>query len=82
MSTRRTKIAAACLVLILLKQKKKKRSIWTREWILRREELGVHQSLLSELRLQDIRQLDNFLRMTVEDFEYLLENFVGGCIKI
>ena len=46
---------------------------------MRRYDLGLHQSLLSELRTEDPRQLDNFLKMTAEDFDYLLE-LVGPSI--
>lgn len=58
-------------ILLLTKQKKKKR-IWARDWILRCD-LGIHKPLLSELKTEDPRQLGNFLRMTAEDFDYLLE---------
>lgn len=73
MSVQQTKVAAAFIILFLKQKKKTKRKIWTREWILRRGELGVHNALLAELRLEDTQQLDNFLRMTADDFEYLLE---------
>ena len=79
MSVQKTRYDAACTQLLLLKEEKKKKKIWTRNWILRRCDLGLHQSLLSELRTEDPRQLGNFFKMTAEDFDYLLE-LVGPSI--
>ena len=69
--------AAACLAVILLYRRKRrkqrtKRKIWVREWIQKREESGVVANLLQELRLGDETFYRNFLRMSVTDFDYLL----------
>ena len=69
--------AAACLVVILLYRRKRRkqrteRKIWVREWIQKREESGVVANLLQELRLGDETFYRNFLRMSVTDFDYVL----------
>lgn len=38
-----------------------------------KRKLDIYTALLFMFRLQDIRQHDMFLRMTIDDFEYLLE---------
>lgn len=73
------KCSAAYIVIHLLQQKKKKRKMWVRNWILRRCDLGIYETLLSELKSEDPCQLDNFFRMTATDFEHLLE-IVGPTI--
>lgn len=81
MSVQQIRYAAAYTVLCLLKKKtKKKKRIWAREWVLRRCNFGIHETLLSELRIEDPSQLDNFLRMSKDDFEYLLK-LVGPSIS-
>lgn len=67
MKSSKRKIAAC--VIILMSKKKKKRSVWVREWILRREKYGVYNQLMSELSIEDPAQFSNFLRMKPTDFE-------------
>ena len=69
------KLAAAAALLVLSKnlKKKKKRQIWVRKWIARRDEEGVHANLLQELLVEDDKSYKNYLRMSHEDYEYLLE---------
>ncbi|KAI4455363.1 hypothetical protein MML48_9g00004746 [Holotrichia oblita] len=52
-------------------RKEKKRSVWVREWILRREEFGAYNQLMSELSIEDPAQFSNFLRIKPADFEKL-----------
>ena len=48
------------------------RSIWTREWLLRRSDLGAFDTLLSELREEDKASFLNFLRVSPGLFQDLL----------
>lgn len=50
----------------------KRRRIWTRDWVLRREQEGFCAKLLNELRAEDPALYRNFLRMTAEQFDDLL----------
>ena len=52
--------------------RKQRRSVWTKAWLLLREEQGAYHNLIQELRLQDIDSYRNFLRMDVTAFEELL----------
>lgn len=40
---------------------------------MRREKIGVEQTLFHELRTEDQNCYKNFIRMTAEDFDYLVE---------
>lgn len=55
------------------KKERKKRSIWTREWILRREKQGASDNFLREVRLEDKATYKNHLRLNGQQFDYLLE---------
>lgn len=50
----------------------KPRSVWTRPWLLRRPELGAYDTLISELRAEDESSFLNFLRVSPEIFDDLL----------
>lgn len=63
MSIRQVKCDAA-YIFTVVKEKEKTKRLWAREWILRRCDLGVHETLLYELRIEDPQQLDIFLRMS------------------
>ena len=74
MSSRPRQMAAAVVVYIHLKKQKekkendkKRRKIWVRKWIQRRSSLGIHEKLLTELRMEDPQKLKNSLRMSAED---------------
>ncbi|XP_046548032.1 protein ANTAGONIST OF LIKE HETEROCHROMATIN PROTEIN 1-like [Haliotis rubra] len=56
-----------------LKKKRKPKSVWVRNWILRRNTAGAYNSLLRELEQEDPRSLKNFLRMDKANFDILLE---------
>jgi hypothetical protein len=68
----RKELLAAAIV-VLSSSTKRKRSCWTREWVLRRHELGVNSRLLTELRVEDPSQYQNFLRMTAINIEDLIQ---------
>lgn len=50
----------------------KRRRIWTRDWVLRREQEGLCAKLLNELRAKDPALYRNCLRMTAKQFDDLL----------
>lgn len=69
---------AACLVVIInhkrMEARRKKRSVWTKQWIMRRDQFNnTEENLLYELRTEDENCYRNFVRMNAEDFDYLLE---------
>lgn len=66
-------IAAAVYILCDEKREKRKRSIWTRPWIQRRDDEGCCVKLLRELSTEDPVQLSNFLRMSAENFNRILD---------
>lgn len=53
-------------------RQKKKRSIWRKKWVERREKEGFCNKLYRELREEDPNLLNNFLRMTIAQFDNLL----------
>lgn len=53
-----------------------------KEWFKRRDKLGFGETLFHELREEDENCYKNFVRMTPEDFDYLLEKvtpFIQKC---
>ncbi|XP_053690751.1 uncharacterized protein LOC128739298 [Sabethes cyaneus] len=52
---------------------KQKRKIWVREFILKRSERGFMQTLYREIQQEDPRLYRNFVRLSSEDFNYLLQ---------
>jgi len=71
MKVSKRKCAAIVVIMNGLKIKKNKRSVWVREWILRREEHGAYSQLMRELSVEDPSQFSNFLRTKLSDFEDL-----------
>ena len=55
------------------KLKKKRRTLWVRNWINRREELGASSTLVRELVVEDPQEYFKFMRMSELKFEELLE---------
>ena len=49
------------------------RRIWAREWLLRRPSLGMHEKLLKELNREDPKSFRNFVRVSPELFEEMVE---------
>ena len=57
-----------------LPERRERRSrIWCREWLQRRCLYGMHENLLAELHKEDNRGFKNFLRMSPELFEEMVE---------
>ncbi|XP_018118360.1 protein ANTAGONIST OF LIKE HETEROCHROMATIN PROTEIN 1-like [Xenopus laevis] len=63
---------AIALVCSLKKKNRRKRSVWSKEWLLKRETLS-HMALLQELREHNPEDFKNYLRMSDSCFEVLLE---------
>ena len=57
------------------------RGVWTRAWVGRRVRLGIYHQLLQELRTEDPRAFDNFLRMTPAMFDELLDRLTPRLTK-
>lgn len=70
MKVAKRKIAASLIILKMAKQENK-RSVWVREWILRREEVGSYSQLMSEPIIGGPGQFSNFLRMKPAYWEKL-----------
>ena len=66
-------MAGAVWYLYVNRQRSYERSIWTREWLRRRSDLGAFDTLLSELREEDKSSFLNFLRVSPGLFDDLLE---------
>lgn len=66
------KRAAACAYALLSGKYKRTHKCWVREWIKRRSNDGVMKKLLGELEREDEQCYKNFLRMSADDFDYLL----------
>lgn len=67
--------ASSVLLAVYLKRRKRRRrnrTIWTREWILKRESLVAFHQLLNELQQLDTSSYRNFVRMDAATFEKLL----------
>lgn len=53
-------------------KQRKKRRVWIRNWIKKRNQYGVSETLLKELAVEDTEGYKNHLRMSEEKFEELL----------
>ena len=54
-------------------RKIRRKSVWVREWLLRRPTFGQYDQLLTELHREDLRGYKNFLRITPELFHEMVE---------
>jgi len=55
------------------RQELQKTRIWVKEYLKRREELGMYSRLMQELKCEDEAGFQNFLRLPVELFHELLQ---------
>ena len=69
--------AATIVIAIICKRRKvkirKKRSAWVKPWLKRREERGIYNTLVRELRLEEELEYKKFLRMDPPTFDELLK---------
>ena len=63
-----------------LRKKRKQRTVLVKPWLNRRNELGVYNTLLRELLMEDEGEYKKFLRMTPEIFDDLI-NLIECDIK-
>ena len=55
----------------------------TREWIRRRSQLGLYETLIKELIIEDRLSFKEMFRMSVEDFAFFfLGSFSTGCLFV
>ena len=66
----RRKLVLFITLAILIKKKKRraKRSVWTKQWLMRNER-GVFKQLINELRLEEPEHYRRYLRMDTTTFE-------------
>lgn len=57
----------------LKKESEKKKRLWTRKWLLRRDTLGNSVGILRELATEDQLEFRSFMRITPDQFEFLLQ---------
>ena len=65
--------AAASLWFMSYLRRKRQRALWTRKWLSRRQVFGAYENLMMELKRDDLAGFLNFLRVSPEIFDYLLE---------
>jgi hypothetical protein len=63
---------AAWLLFLRKKSQQRRRTVWVRDWLLRRDDLGAYGTLLSELREEDKGSFLNFLRVSPGMFDDLV----------
>lgn len=87
MMSRRARLAVAIAAYLVVKEKedeerrviqnavnaRRERRMWVREWIDKRSEVGFAERLYEEIKAEDPEMYKNFVRLSAEDFEYLLE---------
>src|SRR5699024_9820868 len=67
--------------LIKQKRKRKTRALWSRKWLMRRDEgRGAANFVFNELMIEDYSGFKNYTRMTTSTFDILL-NKVAPLIK-
>ena len=60
---------------------RRRRQCWTKSWILWRQEFGMYDQLMVELRREDPSSFTNFMRMPLEMFDEFLERVRGRLTK-
>ena len=57
------------------------RQIWTREWILRREQRGTYHTIFRELAIEDTSGFSEYMRMPYQTFQELVRAIEPKIIK-
>ena len=83
MSTDEVELAIVRVIEELIKLKrgnkqvaKGNKKMWVKTWILKRNQLGVSNTLLRELALEDHQSYSNFLRINEDMFNILLQKVI------
>ena len=63
------------------RRRRQRRQCCTKSWILRRQEFGLYDQLMVELRWEDPSSFTNFMRMPPEMFDEILERVRGRLTK-
>ena len=70
-------VAIACIIQEKSQKKRKRqrkdRKYWSKPWLLKRNELGFYNNLLEEFRLEDKECYKNYLRISPNSFNELLQ---------
>lgn len=73
MSIAKRILAFSILMFILKCKRRSKKRVWVREWIARRATNDVTETLIREIRMEDSAAFNSLFRMSVNQFDYLLE---------
>ncbi len=57
------------------------RNIWVRDWIARRPQLGLYDRLMVELRNEDPRAFQNFMRMPPVMYDEIVQRLTPALTK-
>ena len=57
-----------------VRRERKRKSVWVREWLLKRHRYGMYEKLLNQLREGDVKSFRNFVRMDPEMFNQIVED--------
>ena len=52
-----------------IKKKRRTRTIWVREWLLKRDEMGAYNNIVEQLRLSDEFEYRKYFRMNEDSFK-------------
>lgn len=63
------------------RQQRRQRRWWTRGWIARRPTLGLYDTLMQELEIEDAETFAYFMRMDVDTFNDLLQRVQGRIMR-
>ena len=62
-------------------QKRKKRVCWIKSWLNRRQQLGIYDTLLQELRFEYEEDYKKYLRMNANNFDEILSIIANDITK-
>ena len=71
-SDEEVELGAILAATAIIFSKRKRRTEWTKDWLRERETFGAYSTLLRELLLEDDQEARRFLRMSYENFQFLL----------
>uniref|UniRef100_A0A1A8RYV5 DDE Tnp4 domain-containing protein n=1 Tax=Nothobranchius rachovii TaxID=451742 RepID=A0A1A8RYV5_9TELE len=80
MPVKTRRLSLALLAIMCVDEKKKRRRMWTKKWLGRRCQYGL-SNLQRELEIDDMKGFRDLLRMSVEEFNDLLERVTPQIIK-
>ena len=73
MATREEAASVVVLLSHLKAKKNKKREHWVKPWMSSRAEKGAHNNIIRELRFTDPASYRNYLRLSQDQYDELLE---------